>query len=593
MNDNASGPLSELAPLTGLVGSTRINGIPAIFAPRDGLVAAGIMFRVGMADEPFALSGITHLIEHLALFNHSNGDVHHNGETSDAFTHFYVAGSPEEVVAYLNRVCRSLVDLPMDRVETEKQILRTESGNKSNGPARAHRIERFGATGFGIAGLVEQGLDGISHESILEWTRTHFTRHNAVVWMTTAEPLPGLDLTLPDGAWRPLAPARDIVEAKPAFFGGARGGVSLDALVPRSTAGSVFAAVATKALYRSLRQEGGYSYAASCEYDPLDAHSARIALFADALPDQQAAVVGGLVDVLAGLRAGVVDPADLASVKSSMRQMMDQPYLGASMINGTAQRLLLGLEILHPAALVAETEAVTVADIARIGDQVWRDAVAQIPEGSLAWAGFTQTGVSSPAAVEGDRYPYLQYPDSAVIVAGDGVSFTNETAVSTVYFRDCVGVLASPDGGRVFVGSDAFRVVIEPTLLAGITPELMQWLDAQVPPHVIVRQRARAASEIPQPDPAAVAAAARPMKKGLGWWAWVALLPAIVACFLLWLSTSEVMTVFGDPPIDGRVVTVAEVVIRWVLTIAVSVFTVYLLLGLENRRKYRAARRSS
>ena len=588
---NPPSPLAELVPLAGLVASTRIDGIPAIFAPRDGLVAAGIMFRVGMADEPLALSGISHLVEHLALFDHSNGDVHHNGETSDAFTHFYVAGSEAEVVSYLNRVCRSLRELPLGRIETEKQILRTESGRRMDGAARSQRIERFGATGFGIAGMTEMGLDAITPAHAAEWSRTRFTRHNAVVWMTTHQPPPGLDLTLPDGAWIPLAPLREVVQTKPAFFGGPEGGVALDAIVPRSTAGTLFSLVASKALYRALRQEGGYSYTAKCDYDPIDAHHARIALFADALPHQQAAVVGGLIDVIASLRAGLVDPGDLAHAKTTVRQMLEVPFLGSALLPSTAQRLLLGAPIEHPSTTAAEADAATAADIAAVADLVWRDAVAQIPEGTLAWAGFTHTARSSTSLVTGDSFPYIEYPDSSVIIGQDGVTFTGPDNSSTVYFSDCAAVLSTPDGGRTFVGNDAFRVVMEPTLLTGITPEIISWLDSRVPPQVVVPLRPRLAAEIPQPGTPRAVASSKPIKKGLGLWAWLLLLPVCVTSFLLLMSSSANMSSIGEPDADGRVTTVFDLVVEWSVTLLVTGFAFYLLVGIERRRKWRRAQR--
>jgi len=583
----AVGPLAELAPIAQLVGSTRIDGIPTIYAPRDGYVAAGILFRVGMVDEPLARSGITHLVEHLALFDHSNGDVHHNGETSDAFTHFYVAGTEAEVVAYLNRVCHSLRNLPLDRIETEKQILRTESSQKAGNAARAQRVERFGATGFGTVGMVEPGLDAITADDVLEWSRTRFTRHNAIVWMTAPQPLAGLDLTLPDGSWIPLPPPREIIDIKPAFFGGPGGGVMLDAVVPRSTAGTVFSLVASKALYRSLRQQGGYSYTATCDYEPLDGQRARIALYADALPNQQAAVVGGMIDVLASLRAGAIDPADLTYAKGTFGHMSDVPFLGSTLLLSTAQRLLLGAPINHPASIVAEAEAVTAADIAGIADLVWRDAVAQIPEGNLTWAGFTLAPRSSANVVTGDRFPYIQYPDSAVVIGKDGVSFVGPDNSSTVYFADCAAVLAAPDGGRAYIGTDAFRVLIEPTLLDGITPDILRWLDSRVPPEVVVPQRARLAADIPQPGPPVIQPPQVRVKKGLGAWAWLALLPTMVASFLLLMLASGEMRSVGVADASGRVVGVPEMVITWVVTLAVTVFAFYLLVGLQRRRIWR------
>ena len=53
---------------------------------------AGLIFRVGRADETLARPGITHLLEHLALHRHGLADYHYNGATGRAITHFHIAG---------------------------------------------------------------------------------------------------------------------------------------------------------------------------------------------------------------------------------------------------------------------------------------------------------------------------------------------------------------------------------------------------------------------------------------------------------------------------------------------------------------------
>ncbi|MBT2467655.1 hypothetical protein J7E97_07175 [Streptomyces sp. ISL-66] len=112
-----------------MITETTVDGVRTLLAhqPGPGPVTAGLLFRVGRADETLATSGITHLVEHLALHRHvPPGDPHHDGATAPAHTGFQVTGTPAEVVAYLNGVCASLRDLPVERLETEKEILRTE-----------------------------------------------------------------------------------------------------------------------------------------------------------------------------------------------------------------------------------------------------------------------------------------------------------------------------------------------------------------------------------------------------------------------------------------------------------------------------------
>lgn len=86
---------------------TEVDGIPTLFAYATGPMRAGLVFRVGVADETLAGAGITHLVEHLALHRQGLADYHFNGATKAAFTHFHVEGAEHEIVAYLDGVCTS------------------------------------------------------------------------------------------------------------------------------------------------------------------------------------------------------------------------------------------------------------------------------------------------------------------------------------------------------------------------------------------------------------------------------------------------------------------------------------------------------
>ena len=99
---------NALDAVAGLVGHTTTQGIPTLYAPRQGEITAGLFFRVGRADETLATAGITHLVEHLALHRLGLTDLHYNGATANTYTLFHVTGSEEDVVTHLNSVCAAL-----------------------------------------------------------------------------------------------------------------------------------------------------------------------------------------------------------------------------------------------------------------------------------------------------------------------------------------------------------------------------------------------------------------------------------------------------------------------------------------------------
>ncbi|WP_208301622.1 insulinase family protein [Streptomyces sp. KS 21] len=490
--------------------TTTVDGIRTVLAPRSGLLTAGLLFRVGRADETLATSGITHLVEHLALHRHGLGDLHHSGATAAAYTRFHVTGTPADVVAYLNGVCAALRDLPTDRLETEKEILRTEAAGRGRGPAHAATLWRYGSRSYGLTGYAETGLYRLTADDVRAWAQTRFTTENAVLWITGDTVPDGLDLTLPSGVWHPAPAATSALPATPAYFRGDERGVVLTAVVPRSTEAGLFAEVLGKELFRELRRKGGYSSTASGDYSPRDADSATVTAYADALPQKQDALVGAFVDVFAKLRAGRIEQADLDSVRASALAQFDTPELAGCMLPGHAVNLLLGHRNLTVAEAKAEIEAVTVADLHRVARAVWDDALLQVPGRGVDRAGLAAAPTDSPELVGGRRHPAVADPGVFLRLAEDGVSRVSPGQRVTVRFAECSLMQAYPDGARHLVGHDGFTVTVEPTLYHRITPAELAVIDAAVPPSVVVAMPPRHPSRIPQPaGPGPAAAPAR------------------------------------------------------------------------------------
>ncbi|MFC9583747.1 M16 family metallopeptidase [Streptomyces yangpuensis] len=483
----------------GGVTTTTVNGVRTLLAPRSGPVTAGLLFRVGRADETLATSGITHLVEHLALHRHGLSDLHYNGATAAAYTHFAVTGTADDVVEYLNGVCAALRDLPVDRLETEKEILRTEAAGRGCGAADGMGVWRYGARSYGLVDCAETGLPAITAEDVRNWARTRFTAGNAVLWITSDTLPEGLDLTLPAGEWRPAPEPTSALPATPAYFQGADGVVVLSSVLPRSTAARLFADVLGKELFRELRQKGGYSYTASAEYHPRDTGHATLFAYADALPAKQDALVGAFVDVLAKLRAGRIEQADLDSVRASALAQFDGPELAASMLPAAAMNLLMRHRRLPVARARAEIEAVTVSDLHRVARDVWADALVQVPGRGVDWAGLT--AAAPPEIVSGRRYSAVEDGKVALLVAKDGISLVTPNRRVTVRYAECALMQVYPDGGRHLVGEDGFSITVEPTLYH-LTGGALAPLDAGVPPASVVRMPPRDPARIPRPDPA-------------------------------------------------------------------------------------------
>jgi hypothetical protein len=481
---------------------TEIDGVPTLIAPMAGPMHAGLIFRVGRADETLARGGITHLVEHLALFGHGLTDYHYNGTTGVTVTHFHMHGSEGDVVAFLTGVCRSLGELPVDRLETEKSILRTEAAGKGRGAADAMPLWRHGAQGYGLSSYPEWGLSEFTADDVREWSARYFTRDNAVLWIAGGDVPAGLRLPLPAGRRQPMPTLTSALPVTPAYFVGSPNGVVFDALVTRRTAASVFAGVLDRELFRTLRQDGGYSYTATASYDPLSGDTAAITAMADALPEKQGAVLGGFIDVLAKLKVGRIEHRDIEAFKAKSEEAFGHPEAVAGMLPGRAFNLITGYPHRTIEELREELHAVTTEDVHAVAVEAMGSALLSVPEyHSADWAGFAEAPTHSAAAVEGTSFRSLEDDEVRVVVGPAGTSLVTPSGPVTVRADECAALLAWPDGARQLVGSDGMVVRIEPTLFA-MKPGELAPIDAAVAPSVVVPMPRRDPDAIPKPTPA-------------------------------------------------------------------------------------------
>ncbi|WP_257136592.1 M16 family metallopeptidase [Streptomyces sp. f150] len=489
----------------GFITETEVDRIPTLLAPTSGggPVTAGLYFRVGAADETLATAGLTHLVEHLALHRHGVSDLHYNGSTAATHTHFVVSGTAGEVVAYLNGVCASLRDLPVERLATEREILRTEQAGRSRGPNHQLPLWRYGARGYGLVSYPEYGTLHLTADAVRDWAATWFTRDNAVLWITGDTVPEGLDLTLPAGRRQPLPVPTSALPVTPAYLTGGSGGVVLDGIVRRSTAAALLAEVLSRALFTDLRQKGGYSYTADCGYHPRDAEHATITAFADALPQKQDAVVGGFIDVLARLRAGTIAEAELDSARAKFLKQYEILDVGAAALPSYALNMLTGHENLTPDEHRALLADVTVEDLRDVARELYDSALIQVPGRGVDWAGFTEapqwSGPSFGPEPLGTVHRSRASDAVSLAVGREAVTLTTPRGRISVRYDACAAMRVYPDGARHLIGFDAFVVEVEPTLYAKLTPDRMAVIDAAVPATAVVPMPERDPDEIPQP----------------------------------------------------------------------------------------------
>ncbi|GHH64760.1 insulinase family protein [Promicromonospora soli] len=493
-----------LPVLTDLPGITlaEADGVPLLLAPREGNTTGGIIFRVGSADETLATAGITHLIEHLALRTQVLSEAHLNGHTRSDVTLFHVAGSAADVVAYLNAVCESLRDLPLDLIETEKDILRSESDGRSPGFGGQLRINRHGARGHGLVGYGERGLDRITPDEVREWAARWFTRENAVAWITADAVPDGLDLRLPAGSRMPSPTVTNVLRGTPAYLAGLRDGVALDALVPHGKAGQLTAGVMREVLHGTLRRDADIASSVDVSYEALNPDQARIGVVVQAAEGRQGSVAGAVADALGRLWFYVADDDLAAARTAAVEELAGVAELpAADMLPSVAYRVLNGRPVEGAETIRAHVELVTADDVRAVARDLWGTALWYVP-GALDWAGIVPVPQWSEQRARGREFRRIDAPDVSLVLAEDGVGLVAPQGAVTVRFADCVLLETVPDGARVLTGADGFRVLIEPTVYRDLTGEdVARHVDSRVAADVIVHHPPRDPERVPVAEP--------------------------------------------------------------------------------------------
>src|SRR5262249_54433109 len=133
--------MSQLGPE---IHRTEVDGVPTYWADLPGKLTATLMFRVGCADERLTSRGATHMIEHLAMPPHQRRLYECNATVAETRTLFWATGTEDEVTTFMAERTAQLSSLPLDRVDTERGILRAEEEGRRASPYYILLIEYFG-----------------------------------------------------------------------------------------------------------------------------------------------------------------------------------------------------------------------------------------------------------------------------------------------------------------------------------------------------------------------------------------------------------------------------------------------------------------
>jgi hypothetical protein len=466
-----------------------VSGLPVFWAEAPGPFVAGLLFRVGRADETATHGGITHLVEHLALPAGPLDGIDSGGGVSSTATWFWAAGDRAAALDLLRTTTESLSALP-ERLETERGILLTEAEGRGDGAAQIAAALRFGPSGHGLVGYPELGLRWLGLREASAWARGRFTSGNVALWMT-AEPPADLGIALPAGERRRVPEPRPLPEILfPCVFPHSRpGGVAVSLLMERTPAGSMVAAVAAERARERLRYDRGLTYAVDLSWEPLTGEVASVVLACDCRQGTERASERLLRRMLEELAEHGPSEAELdRELAERERHMSGASGVGGLLFSAASDELLRRGQ-LQPGELLAEAAAVTPGAAAAeleaglrsalllTADERWR------PDGGWSlyppYSEKTLPGRSFRPV--GHRVRPARKSTATLLAGDDGISYVSPSGDPvTVRFADCVALERWPDRLRVLIGRDAGRLVVDPADWHG-GDELVDWIDGHVP----------------------------------------------------------------------------------------------------------------
>jgi predicted Zn-dependent peptidase len=483
-----------------------VDGVATVWAETAGPLRAGLLFRTGRADETLITAGHTHLIEHMTL-----SAMNANAQTSNGFvgginTGFITIGSPEDVSTFLMGVCRALQSLPADRLEAEKQILMAESAARHYDFRTNLLTSLFGAAGYGLLGMAELGFRGATLEQLQQRREKWFTRDNAILWLSGPIPA-GLRLDLPAGTKQPLPPLTPIQSTFPVWFVDEMcGGIAAGATVPRVAASSLFLAIAHKRLHEQLRTKQAVSYSPMVFYEPLNAETAHLILYADSdqkRRDELTKAFGEIYEKLTEVDEAEVEAAKKQYIEQTTGSLAPPPNDRIFFeIQRVAMNWLLGREHDTLEKIVEEAMSVRAADISDFARGLQQKAVLAVPANVNIhpWMG-KKSFLSNGAMVKGREVLSVDAPIQLqrLIYGSDGVSMRwGDGSRITVLYSDLAAALHFDDGCLHLIASNASWITIEPTLWQnGVS--ICREIREQIPAHLLIEQGARSADKIPKP----------------------------------------------------------------------------------------------
>lgn len=442
--------------------NTELAGMPTFQVPSPGPTLGMLIFRVGSADEQLSHAGITHLVEHLALYRMASQPTafSYNAAVEQLSTAFWARGTPDEVGDYLSRVCTALQDLPLERLPDEVRVLQAERADSAPLVDRMLAV-RFGAITYGLRAYPELGLGAVDGNAVREWSRRWFVRRNCA--LAFVGEMPGeLSLELPEGDSPASVPSSGRKLRLPGWKAIGEGAIAVTAIGPRSTEAFVALACAQRSLSDRLRRDQGMAYAVKAVIEPLYGSLAHVALWTSTATEDSEEGLTSFTDTLLRLLAEGPDAALLDAVKEARRRSIADADQAPARLAQRALDHLTEVPAVSDQTQMQEIDAITVERIAAVSSEWSRTAILFTPDATKP-ACDTMTlralPIWSERRLHGRRFVRAtsqRLGAQQVYASAEGVmAVTDAERVLTIPFDECVAMVVPSPKDRVLYGADS------------------------------------------------------------------------------------------------------------------------------------------
>jgi len=470
---------------------TEVSGVPAFWSETTRPFSATLMFDVGHGDETLLTSGLTHLVEHLAMPDHSRHLFEVNARVEIYRSIFWAHGEPDEVFEFIQSTAAALASLPLERLEAERRILRAEGDNFGSTRYSSVLCGRFGARGPGLYDYPEYGLLTLGAEDAASWAETRFTAASAALWLTGAPP-DGFELPLRAGARAPARVLPDAVFGLPLYVTWDGDGIAFGSLVERSVVGRIAAWIVRDRVFHELRHRHGVSYNTQLDYEPLTATVAHMFVSSDVIGGHEELACNAVVEALEQLASDGPTAEELEYALTLSERFANDEDDGRSWLDTLATDALLGAERATSADVLAALAAIGADDIARAVGGFLETMVLCLPGGVTPPGDrFSPLPPWNDPEIAGRRYPgprprRWKRSGEWMVVGDEGVSWSDGEGSFTVRYDDAGLLVCDGETPRVLHRLDGRWINFGAPAEWRSGERLLADIKATVPPQLVV-----------------------------------------------------------------------------------------------------------